>query len=75
MRSYHWFTEAVEGLTNDAREANSDKLLLGLSSAIDRFVDEANLSNEDRTKLLQIRNRAAAPTPSKGSEEIQTVEC
>lgn len=71
MQSYHWFTETIQELTNDAREADSDKLLLGLSLVIDTFVIEADLPLKDRARLCQLQSLAAKTMVSKGSESIQ----
>lgn len=68
MQSYHWFTEIIEELSNDARESKSDNLLLGLSSVIDTFATEADLPIEDQERLSQLQCLAAT---SKGSKKIQ----
>ncbi|MBO9451079.1 hypothetical protein J7426_12470 [Tropicibacter sp. R16_0] len=54
MKDYHWFTKAIEDLTNDTVEASDNRAILGLGGVIKTFVEEAKLSQQDLQRLGEI---------------------
>lgn len=73
MQSYHWFTECIEELAEDSRVTRSEKLLVGLSSVIETFAAEANLSLEDQTRLKHLRRRAIGATEQRCFEKVDRI--
>jgi hypothetical protein len=54
MKDYHWFTKAIEDLTDDSDDSPDNRAILGLGGVIKTFVEEAKLSDRDLQRLGEI---------------------